>query len=149
MKLLPKVKRKSGFSRYCCRKAEEVDFASVGTNDLTQYLCAVDRMNPEISRYYQDLSPAMLRMLGFIFEQFNAKGKPVSVCGELAGNPDAAVILVGLGLHKLSMSEANLAGVKASFTSVTMEKASKMAGVCKNLPLEEEVKAYLKENLHY
>ena len=106
-------------------------------------------MNPEISRYYQDLSPAMLRMLGFIFEQFNAKGKPVSVCGELAGNPDAAIILVGLGLHKLSMSEANLAGVKASFTSVTMEKASKMAGVCKNLPLEEEVKAYLKENLHY
>lgn len=128
--------------------AEEADFASVGTNDLTQYLCAVDRMNPEVSSYYQDLSPAMLRMLGFIFEQFNAKGKPVSVCGELAGNPNAAVILVGLGLHKLSMSEANLAGVKASLASVTMEKASKMADVCKNLPMEEEVKAYLKENLH-
>jgi phosphotransferase system enzyme I (PtsI) len=127
--------------------AEEVDFASVGTNDLTQYLCAVDRMNPDIAGYYQGLCPAMLRLLGFIFEQFNAKGKPVSVCGELAGDPAAAVVMIGLGLHKLSMSEANLARVKAALADITMDKARALGATCKNLATETEVKAYLQENL--
>lgn len=127
--------------------AEEVDFASVGTNDLTQYLCAADRMNPEVSDYYQSLSPAVLRTLGYIFDQFNAKGKPVSVCGELAGNLAAALILVGLGLKKLSMSQSNIASVKAALAGITMEKAHKMAAVCKHFATEDEVKAYLKLNI--
>ncbi len=125
--------------------AEEVDFASVGTNDLTQYLCAVDRMNPSVSGYYQDLSPAMLRILNFIFEQFHTKGKPVSVCGELAGNPAAAVVLVGMGLRKLSMSEANIARVKAALAGVTIEKGISLGEVCRNLSTEDEVKVYLEK----
>ncbi len=128
--------------------AEEVDFASIGTNDLTQYLCAVDRMNPSVSGYYQDLSPAMLRLLGFIFEQFNKKGKPVSVCGELAGNPDASVVLVGLGLQKFSMSESNLARVKAALAGATMEEAHLLADKCKKLSMEEEVKACLNKTYY-
>ncbi len=127
--------------------AEEVDFASVGTNDLAQYLCAADRMNSSVSNCYQDLSPAMLRTLGFIIEQFNAKGKQISVCGELAGKPAAAVILVGLGLHKLSMSKTNIAGVKAALAKVTIEKARSIGIACRNLKTQEEVKAYLKDNL--
>lgn len=126
--------------------AEEVDFASVGTNDLVQYLCAVDRMNPEVSGYYQGLCPAVLRVLAFIFEQFNAKGKPISVCGELAGDPAAAVVMVGLGLRKLSMIEANLARIKAALAGITMEKAHVLGTACKNLATEAEVKAYLQEN---
>ncbi len=125
--------------------AREVDFASVGTNDLTQYLCAVDRMNSEVSGYYQGLGPAMLRTLGFIFEQFNAQGKPVSVCGELAGSPEAAVVMVGLGLRKLSMSEANLARVKATIAGITLDKTRELGAVCKKLSTEAEVKAYLKK----
>lgn len=125
--------------------AEEVDFASIGTNDLTQYLCAVDRMNPSVSGYYQELSPAMLRILKFVFEQFRAKGKPVSVCGELAGNPVAAMVLVGLGLRKLSMSEANLARVKAALAGMTIEEGISIGEICVNLSTEDEVKVYLEK----
>ncbi len=122
--------------------AQEVDFASVGTNDLTQYLCAVDRMNPDISKYYQGLSPAMLRVLDSIFEQFNMRNKPISVCGELAGNSVAAVIMVGLGLRKLSMSEANFARVKAALAGISLDKACALAAACKDLATENEIKAY-------
>lgn len=128
--------------------AREVDFASVGTNDLTQYLCAVDRMNPEISGYYQGMGPAMLRALGFVFEQFQAQGKPVSVCGELAGNPIAAAVMVGLGLRKLSMSKANLARVKAVLAGLTVEEAKRFGEVCKNLTTENEVEEYLQKMLN-
>lgn len=122
--------------------AQVVDFASVGTNDLIQYLCAVDRMNSNLSAYYQSLSPAVLRVLGFIFEQFNARNKPVSVCGELGGDPIAAVIMIGLGLRKLSMSAANLARVKAAIANITMAQARVLGESCKNFATEEEVKAY-------
>jgi phosphotransferase system enzyme I (PtsI) len=127
--------------------AEEVDFASVGTNDLTQYLCAADRMNSGVSGYYQSLSPAILRLLGNVFECFQAKGKPISVCGELAGDPAAAMVLAGLGLRKLSMSESNLARVKAALGHVTIGKARSLADACKNAVTEDEVKAYIKKAL--
>jgi phosphoenolpyruvate-protein kinase (PTS system EI component) len=71
----------------------------------------------------------------------------VSVCGELAGDPAAAVVMIGLGLHKLSMSEANLARVKAALADITMDKARALGATCKNLATETEVKAYLQENL--
>lgn len=127
--------------------AEEVDFASVGTNDLTQYLCAADRMNPGVSDYYQSLSPAMLRLLGYVFECFQVKHKPISVCGELAGDPAAAMVLVGLGLRKLSMSKSSLARVKAAFRRMPMDKAHSLADACKNAATADEVKAYLKDAL--
>ncbi len=126
--------------------AEEVDFASVGTNDLAQYLCAADRMNPETAVYYQSMSPAMLRVLGTIFEAFHRKGKPVSVCGELAGDPEAAVLLAGLGLRKFSMSESGIAQIKAVLAGINTEKARETALICKQLCTEKEVKEYLAEN---
>lgn len=120
-----------------------VDFASVGTNDLCQYLHAVDRMNASITDYYQSFSPAMFRMLNHIFTEFNKAGKPVSVCGELAGNPLAAVPLIGLGLKKLSMSSSNLARVKRAVSCVTMTRAREIGAVVKSLHTEKEVKEYL------
>lgn len=123
--------------------ADEVDFASIGTNDLTQYLCATDRMDARVSKYYQPLSPAALRVLGFVFEQFEQKGKPVSVCGELAGNPDAAVLLVGLGAKKLSMNEGNIPQVKEALAGITIVKAKDMADICKGMRTEREVEACL------
>ena len=92
--------------------ASKVDFASVGTNDLTQYMCAADRMNETVSEYYQNDSVAMWRILKFVFESFAAKGKPVSVCGEMAGDPKLAAMLVQLGARKLSMSASCIAAVK-------------------------------------
>ena len=91
--------------------AEEVDFASIGSNDLTQYLSAADRMNPEVAAYYKSDSTAMLRLLGFVFREFSKREKEISVCGEMAGNPETARLLVGLGARKLSMSSGNIAGV--------------------------------------
>lgn len=123
--------------------AEEVDFASIGSNDLTQYICAADRMNPEVTSYYQNYSPAMFRLLGYIFETFEQRGKAVSVCGEMAGNPDAARVLVGLGAKKLSMSSGNIAGVKASLAGIDMKEAKDLASKCKELRTEEEIKKYL------
>jgi len=123
--------------------AEEVDFASIGSNDLTQYVSAADRMNPEVISYYQNYSPAMFRLLGYIFEAFESRGKAVSVCGEMAGNPKAAVVLAGLGAKKLSMSTANIAGVKAALAAVSMEEAKEMAMQCKQIKTEGEIKEFL------
>ena len=73
--------------------AQVVDFASIGTNDLTQYLMAVDRMDASLADHYQSYSPALFRVLKMIAEAFNKYQKPISVCGELGGDPDALVSL--------------------------------------------------------
>lgn len=124
--------------------AEEVDFASIGSNDLTQYVCATDRMNPEVAEYYQNYSPAMIRLLGYIAKSFGERGKALSVCGEMAGNPNVAVVLAGLGIKKLSMSAANIAGVKAALAQISLDEAKELAAHCKCAKTEEEVRAILK-----
>lgn len=119
--------------------AEEVDFAGVGTNDLTQYVSAADRMNSGVSAYYQSESPAMLRLLKGIFTAFAKAGKEVCVCGEMAGDPQAAVLLAGLGARKLSMSASGLAGVKAALAGTTLEEARGLAEDCIRLRTREEI----------
>lgn len=107
--------------------ARECDFASVGTNDLCQYLFAADRMNPLTAEYYQTFSPAMFRTLDAIFHAFQQAGKPVSVCGEMAGNPEAAAILLGLGLRKFSMNASAIPAVKKALRNVTLAQAEALA----------------------
>lgn len=124
--------------------AEVVDFASIGSNDLTQYMCAADRMNPQVATYYENYSPAMLRVLGNVFDAFEKKGKPVSVCGEMAGNPKAALLLVGLGAKKLSMTAGCIPRVKAALAEVTLEEAKQMAEHCKMLSTEAKIREYMK-----
>ncbi len=109
------------------KAAQQVDFASVGTNDLCQYLCAVDRMNPALTSYYQSYSPAMARVLSMVAEAFGHAGKPVSVCGEMAGQPAGAVLLAGLGYQKLSMNEARMPQVKAALAGVRLLEAQALA----------------------
>lgn len=114
--------------------AAEVDFASIGTNDLTQYLCAADRLNADVSAFYQPLSPAMLRTLKRVIDAFRSAGKPVSVCGEMGGDVRAALLLVGLGLRKLSMSGSSIAEIKAMLAQHTigeMEAAAERALACR------------------
>lgn len=124
--------------------AKETDFASVGTNDLTQYLHAVDRMNPKITNYYQSSSPAMFRILGKIFKEYNEAGKPVSVCGELAGEPLAAIVLFGLGLRKFSMNASNIAHVKRTLSLFTLAETEEIAEKVMNMETQSDVEAYLK-----
>jgi phosphotransferase system, enzyme I, PtsP len=92
--------------------ANRVDFISVGTNDLTQYLLAVDRNNTHVALLYDNLHPALLRSLNLIATQCQSYQLPVSVCGEMAGTPIGALLLIGLGFRQLSMSGRSLPRVK-------------------------------------
>ncbi len=106
--------------------AARVDFLSVGSNDLTQYLLAVDRNNPRVADLYHSLHPAVLRALKKIAEDSHLEGIPVSICGELAGEPAASLLLVAMGYDVLSMSATNLLRVKAAIRSVSLADTEKM-----------------------
>ncbi len=102
-----------------------VDFASVGTNDLTQYLFAADRTNPKMNERYDPLSPPLLRALAAIQKAAEESGTPVSVCGEIAGRPLEAFVLIALGFNRLSMPPAGLGQVKRMILSCDRDAASK------------------------
>jgi len=127
--------------------AREVDFASIGTNDLCQYLTAADRMNPEVAPYYQIYHPALFRLVGQVVSAFNSAGKPICVCGEMGGDRLAAAALVGLGMRKLSMGFASVAKIKKLLAGLTIRKAEEIAETVVSLQTAGEVEAYLRKNL--
>jgi phosphotransferase system enzyme I (PtsP) len=92
--------------------AKRVDFFSIGTNDLTQYLLAVDRNNARVASLYESLHPAVLRAIKQVLDEAHKLGKPVSVCGEMAGDPASVLALLGLGVDSLSMNASNFSRVK-------------------------------------
>mgnify|MGYP006154925681 FL=1 len=104
-----------------------VNFLSVGTNDLTQYLLAVDRNNPRVANLYHALHPSVLRALKIIHEQAAMVNCQVSVCGEVAGDPLGAVVLLGLGYENLSMSANSLLKVKSMLNQVSKAEARTLA----------------------
>ena len=106
--------------------AQRVDFLSVGSNDLTQYLLAVDRNNPRVADLYQAFHPAVLQALQHIVKEAHAEGKSVSVCGELAGNPMGAVLLMAMGYDCLSMNATNLPKVKSIIRGISREWADNL-----------------------
>ena len=99
------------------------DFVSIGTNDLTQYTLAADRMLGSVASYQDPWHPAVLRLVKLLGDAGAASGKPVGVCGEAAADPQLAVVLIGLGVTTLSMTPASLAGVRSELASVTREQA--------------------------
>lgn len=105
---------------------QRVDFLSVGSNDLTQYLLAVDRNNPRVADLYQAFHPAVLNALKMIADMAHEIGKPVSVCGELAGNPLGAVLLMAMGYDMLSMNATNLPKVKSVIRGIHLEWANQL-----------------------
>ena len=106
--------------------AQRVDFLSVGSNDLTQYLLAVDRNNPRVADLYQAFHPAVLTALKQIAEGAQQQNTPVSVCGELAGNPLGAVLLIAMGYDLLSMNATNLPKVKSIIRGVSLSWAQQL-----------------------
>ncbi|OWK37195.1 Phosphoenolpyruvate-protein phosphotransferase [Pseudomonas oleovorans subsp. oleovorans] len=108
--------------------ARQVDFLSVGSNDLTQYLLAVDRNNPRVADLYDFLHPAVLQALQKVVNDAHLEGKPVSICGEMAGDPAAAVLLLAMGFDSLSMNATNLPKVKWLLRQVTQSKATELLG---------------------
>lgn len=109
------------------RMLAHADFASIGTNDLTQYTMAADRMLGTVASYQSPWHPAVLRLVAEVGAAGAALGKPVGVCGEAAADPLLAVVLVGLGVTSLSMSPAALADVRERLADVTLEDAKRLA----------------------
>ncbi|HHW14764.1 MAG TPA: phosphoenolpyruvate--protein phosphotransferase [Firmicutes bacterium] len=107
--------------------ARRVDFLSIGTNDLTQYTLAVDRLNRRVAALYQPLHPAVLRLIRLTVEGGHRAGARVGVCGELAGEPGAVPVLVGLGVDELSLVPASLPRVKEIVRSLTRREATTLA----------------------
>ncbi len=105
------------------------DFASIGTNDLTQYTLAADRLLGSVAAFQDPWHPAVLRLVQEVGTAGRALGKPVGICGEAAADPLLAVVLVGLGATSLSMSPAALADVRAELALHTREEAEALAAV--------------------
>lgn len=101
---------------------KEVDFASIGTNDLTQFTLAVDRNNRTISENFHTLHPAVLRLISMVIEEGKRQNKKISICGELAGSPMATMLLLALGADRLSMSPSLIPEIKLIIRSITQEE---------------------------
>ncbi len=123
--------------------AREVDFFSIGTNDLTQYVMAADRGNTKVAGIANPLQPAVLAMIAQVTRAAHDAGIWAGMCGELAGNASAAPLLVGLGLDELSMSAPSIPAVKEALRAVTLEDARRMAAEVLALGTLDQVLAYL------
>ncbi|MHC4840826.1 MAG: phosphoenolpyruvate--protein phosphotransferase [Planctomycetota bacterium] len=106
---------------------EESDFFSIGTNDLVQYTLAVDRNNQYVARYFKQNNPAILRLLKNVIDACNKAGKPVAVCGEMAGEAQFAVLLLGLGLRNFSVGPTSLSVLRTLLSRVTVKEAEELA----------------------
>jgi phosphoenolpyruvate-protein phosphotransferase (PTS system enzyme I) len=107
--------------------AAEADFFAIGTNDLVQYTLAIDRSDEQVAHLYNPLHPAVLRLIQFAVEAALRRGMPISVCGEMAGEPRFSALLLGLGLRNLSMAPRNIPRVKQRIRSLDMVAATRRA----------------------
>jgi phosphotransferase system enzyme I (PtsI) len=123
--------------------AEEADFLSVGTNDLSQYALAVDRNNARVAELYQPLHPGVISLVRQVIRSGEATDTPVSVCGEMAGEPDAALLLLGCGLRSFSVSPYRLPVIRRLFANVRTEDARAVAEEALGLRTIAEIRALL------
>lgn len=121
----------------------EVDFISIGTNDLTQYTLAVDRSNESVADLYMAVDPAVLRLIKMCVDIANKKGVDVSVCGEMSSTPAYALLLVGFGVKTLSAPPSALPGVKHAIRAVTLEQCQSLANRAIEFETAREVDAFL------
>ncbi len=126
----------------------ETDFISIGSNDLIQYLVAADRDNPKVAHLCESLAPAIFRVLRIVLDACQRTGTPVTLCGEMAGQPRAVLVLFGMGLRRFSMSPAFIPTVKELLSSVTTAQAERFAHHVLQLSTNEEIRSYLTARLH-
>ena len=127
--------------------AREVDFFSIGTNDLIQYSLAIDRVNEHVAHMYQPLHPAILRLIHQTIEAGHRAGIPVAMCGEMAGDPLYIPILLGLGLDELSMNPVTVARVKQVIRLVSWEESRRMVMEALTLKTTEQVNRFVRHQM--
>jgi phosphoenolpyruvate-protein phosphotransferase (PTS system enzyme I) len=125
--------------------AREVDFFSIGTNDLIQYTMAADRMNEKVAYLYQPYHPAVLRLLHNVMKAGHAQNKWVGMCGEMAGDPIAIPILLGMGLDEFSMSAGSILPARQQLSRLSVEDAAKQIDTILQMSTSAQVEAFVKE----
>jgi phosphoenolpyruvate-protein kinase (PTS system EI component) len=125
--------------------AGEVEFFSIGTNDLTQYTLAAERGNPALYHLSDGLHPAVLRLIKEVVEASHNAGKWTGICGELGGDPEATAILVGLGVDELSLNPAGIPRIKSILRDLTMDRARALAESALRCETSAEVRRMLRE----
>lgn len=125
--------------------AKEVDFFSIGTNDLIQYTMAADRMNERVAYLYQPYNPAILRLITLVIEAAHKEGKWVGMCGEMAGDEIAIPILLGLGLDEFSMSATSILPARTQISKLSKQEAESFKEKILSMSTTEEVVAFVKE----
>ncbi|KUO68573.1 MAG: phosphoenolpyruvate--protein phosphotransferase [Clostridia bacterium BRH_c25] len=127
--------------------ADEVDFFSIGTNDLIQYMTAVDRGNQKIAHLYNSFHPAVLRLIKLIIDNAHKKGKWVGMCGEAAGDPKLIPIFLGMGLNEFSMSPASVLKARCIINNTHKKEMESMAEKLLNMSTAEEIERFIDENV--
>lgn len=125
--------------------AKEVNFFSIGTNDLIQYTLAADRTNETVASLYSPGDPAVLRLVDRVIQAGDAKGIDVSVCGEMSGEPIYVMLLLGLGLRQLSVTPQNIPEIKKIIRSISIDEAKNVAREALRLETARDVNSYLRE----
>jgi phosphotransferase system enzyme I (PtsI) len=126
---------------------KEVDYLSIGTNDLIQYYLAVDRSNEFVSYLYKPLHPSVLRLLKFVIETAHREGKEITVCGEMAADPLSAIALLGLGLKKFSMNPIFIPRIKKALRSVEYKTVKRVIQKAMTLRTAQEIEECIIENI--
>jgi len=129
--------------------AKEVDFFSIGTNDLSQYTMAADRTNPKVANLSNAFQPAVLRLIREVIKAAHKEGKWVGMCGELAGEPLAAPILIGLGLDEFSMSPPMVPLIKQIIRNLNAQEMRSVAEHALELDTPEAVQEYVKKKVPF
>ncbi|MEX2444372.1 MAG: phosphoenolpyruvate--protein phosphotransferase [Alkalispirochaeta sp.] len=127
--------------------ARKVDFFSIGTNDLIQYTIAVDRGNERTAYLYQPFHPGVLRLIKMVIDNAHQEGLSVAMCGEMAGDPLATVVLLGLGLDEFSMSAVGIPEVKRIIRAVSLSDAEELAGNIMEMRTAEEIDRAVREHM--
>lgn len=129
--------------------AKEVDFFSIGTNDLIQYTMAADRMNESVAYLYQPYHPAILRLVKMVIDASHAQGKWTGMCGEMAGDTIAIPLLIGLGLDEFSMSAPSMLKARNQINQLTQLEMKQITEKALSMQTSEQVKQYVKETLKF
>ena len=127
----------------------EVDFVSIGTNDLIQYTLAVDRSNNQVADLYRPTNPAVLRLISDVIAAGRAQNIDVSMCGEMAADPLMVPVLIGMGLEKFSMNPHAIPVVRALVRHLSLREATQIARRALQLVTAREVEEYLLERLAF